>query len=332
VPLRWVSVRDPFGRFDPQALLATDVTVSAEAIVRYFVRRWRVEVTFQETRRHLGVETQRQWSNAAIACTTPVLLALFSGVTLLATRLVRDGRLSVRTAAWYVKHTPTFSDALGRRPRALVALGAFPNVAVRSRRDETAPPSCPTTQRGSVLRRVKGQSRGYVVGRTVGSLVDKGLTVTIWELLGDRNSVYRWVAARPCSDALRWGAAAAAERGGTLALACAIAAATPRAGRAAVTPLGAALREQAIAAAALVRRATRGHVDASCDDGAVATLRDVRWRADCVARLAGRGGRTASTGAAALAGAAAELAHLTLRLQSAIGTHAVAAARRLTAA
>ena len=112
VPLRWVLVRDPLGRFDPQALLATDPTLRPEAIVRYFVRRWQVEVTFQETRRHLGVETQRQWSDAAIARTTPVLLALFSVVTLLAARLVRHGRLPVRTAAWYAKPSPTFSDAL----------------------------------------------------------------------------------------------------------------------------------------------------------------------------------------------------------------------------
>lgn len=105
-------VRDPFGRFDPQALLSTDPALSAVEVVRYFVRRWQVEVTFQETRRHLGVETQRQWSDAAIARTTPVLLALFSLVTLLAARLVRNGRLPVRTAAWYAKRTPTFSDAL----------------------------------------------------------------------------------------------------------------------------------------------------------------------------------------------------------------------------
>ena len=41
-----------------------------------------------------------------------MLLGLFSLVTLLATRLVRDGKLPVRTAAWYAKPTPTFSDAL----------------------------------------------------------------------------------------------------------------------------------------------------------------------------------------------------------------------------
>jgi hypothetical protein len=112
IPLRWVLLRDSQGRFDPQALLSTDPALTAGEIVGYYVRRWQVEVTFEESRRHLGVETQRQWSDAAIARTTPVLLALFSVVTLLATRLVRDGRLPVRTAAWYAKPTPTFCDAL----------------------------------------------------------------------------------------------------------------------------------------------------------------------------------------------------------------------------
>lgn len=112
VPLRWVLVRDPLGRFDAQGLLCTDPTRTAAEVIGYYVRRWQVEVTFEETRRHLGVETQRQWSDRAIARTTPILLGLFSLVTLLATRLVRDGRLPVRTAAWYAKQTPTFSDAL----------------------------------------------------------------------------------------------------------------------------------------------------------------------------------------------------------------------------
>jgi len=112
LPIRWVLVRDPHGRFDPQALLSTELALSAPEIVGYFVRRWQVEVTFAETRRHLGVETQRQWSDRAIARTTPVLLGLFSLVTLLAHRLVRHGRLPVRAAAWYPKPTPTFSDAL----------------------------------------------------------------------------------------------------------------------------------------------------------------------------------------------------------------------------
>jgi len=112
VPLRWVLVRDPEGILEPMALLCTDQALSAQDIVSYFVRRWSVEVTFQESRAHLGVETQRQWSDLAIARTTPVLLALFSMVTLLAERLHQQEKLYVATAAWYRKSQPTFSDAL----------------------------------------------------------------------------------------------------------------------------------------------------------------------------------------------------------------------------
>jgi hypothetical protein len=112
VPIRWVLVRDPQGRFDPQALLCTDLSTTPLQILPWFVRRWQVEVTFQEVRTHLGVETQRQWSDLAIARTTPWLLALFSVTTLLAQRLTRAGQLPVRGEAWYAKTTPTFSDTL----------------------------------------------------------------------------------------------------------------------------------------------------------------------------------------------------------------------------
>jgi len=112
VPIRWVLVRDPQQRFDPQALLCTDLQQSPLTIVSWFVRRWQVEVTFQEVRRTLGVESQRQWSSQAIARTTPCLLALFSLVTLLADRLVRRGALPMPQEAWYTKPRPTFSDAL----------------------------------------------------------------------------------------------------------------------------------------------------------------------------------------------------------------------------
>ena len=81
-------------------------------IVCWFVRRWSVEVTFQEVRAHLGVETQRQWSDKAIARSTPCLLALFSIVTLLATRLRARERRRIAAAAWYAKARPTFVDAL----------------------------------------------------------------------------------------------------------------------------------------------------------------------------------------------------------------------------
>src|SRR5690349_22809931 len=112
VPIRWVLLRDPQGRFDPQALLCTKPESDLLQIVQWFVRRWRVEVTFREARDHLGIETQRQWSDRAIARATPCLLGLFSLVTLLAARLDRRARTAVCTAAWYRKPRPTFADTL----------------------------------------------------------------------------------------------------------------------------------------------------------------------------------------------------------------------------
>jgi hypothetical protein len=112
VPLRWVLIRDPQGEFLPQALLCTDTTVSPQQIVEWFVLRWQVEVTYEEARAHLGVETQRQWSERAILRTTPALLGLFALVTLLAHQLLQGRALPVRQAAWYTKTQPTFVDTL----------------------------------------------------------------------------------------------------------------------------------------------------------------------------------------------------------------------------
>src|SRR5581483_11184892 len=112
VPIRWVVLRDPQSQFSPQALLCTDQAISATQIIEWFVLRWQVEVTFHEVRTHLGVETQRQWSDLAILRTTPAFLGLFSLVTLFAQTLLDGKPLPVRQAAWYTKALPTFADTL----------------------------------------------------------------------------------------------------------------------------------------------------------------------------------------------------------------------------
>lgn len=109
VPIRWVLIRDPLQQFPTQALLSTDQATCDEHIVRWFVQRWSVEVTFEEVRAHLGVETQRQWSDKAIARTTPLLLALFSLVTLIAHQHNTQQPIPVRTRAWYRKTKPTLA-------------------------------------------------------------------------------------------------------------------------------------------------------------------------------------------------------------------------------
>jgi hypothetical protein len=112
VAIRWVLVRDPAGTFEPQALLCTDQSTEAVQILAWFVKRWPMEVTFHEVRTHLGVETQRQWSDLAILRTTPALLGLFSLVTIFAQQVLDEQPLPIRQAAWYSKALPTFSDTL----------------------------------------------------------------------------------------------------------------------------------------------------------------------------------------------------------------------------
>jgi hypothetical protein len=119
VAIRWLMIRDPQGKFDTQALLSTNLEHSSQEILTWFVRRWTMELTFEESRAHLGVETQRQWKASAIARTTPILFGIYSLVTLMADRLRKDESDWTRQAAWYKKEQPTFSDAIALVRRRL---------------------------------------------------------------------------------------------------------------------------------------------------------------------------------------------------------------------
>jgi len=125
VPVRWVLIRDPQNEFKTQALLCTDLEADPEEILSWFVMRWQLEVTFQEVRRHLGFETQRQWSDMAIRRTTPALLGLFSVITLFAHGQMRQATGALRRVAWYRKTHPTFSDALALVRKELWAYATF---------------------------------------------------------------------------------------------------------------------------------------------------------------------------------------------------------------
>jgi len=112
VPIRWVLVVDPTGQSRAEAFFSTDGSLAPEKIIAHHVMRWNVEVTFQEGRRHLGVETQRQWSEQPIARTTPVLPGVHSLVCRMAHRLMADEQIGIRSTVWYVKEQETFSDVL----------------------------------------------------------------------------------------------------------------------------------------------------------------------------------------------------------------------------
>lgn len=112
LPIRWVVVRDRQGTAVNRAFFSTAVEQPAAAIIMAFVQRWCLEVTFEEGHAHLGLETQRQWSDRAIARCTPALLGLFSLTTLVGQALYPDGAIPIQATAWYPKHQATFSDVL----------------------------------------------------------------------------------------------------------------------------------------------------------------------------------------------------------------------------
>ncbi len=128
LPLRWVLVRDPQQRWRPLALFCTDPTASAAQVLRLYLLRWNVEVTFEELRAHLGFETQRQWSTPAIARTTPCLAGLFSLVVLFAYAL-HPHQMPTRQAAWYPKAEATFADALAAVRRHLLTCTNYASSA-----------------------------------------------------------------------------------------------------------------------------------------------------------------------------------------------------------
>ncbi len=137
-PIRWVLVRDPDGKRAPQAFFSTDTSLDPTEIIALFVRRWQIEVTFAETRAHLGVETQRQWSDKAIARTTPALLGLYSLITLWACDLLTE-TAKPHTAAWYRKKTLTFAEAIGA-VRLALWVGDIYRTSPRTRDMHEIPP------------------------------------------------------------------------------------------------------------------------------------------------------------------------------------------------
>ena len=112
LPIRWVLVRDPAVRLEPRAYFSTRPEDEAATIPAEVVKRWPIEVTFEETRAHLGVETQRQWSDLAIERETPCILGMYSVVALLGDDLHKASPIAIRAAAWYPKAEATFSDVL----------------------------------------------------------------------------------------------------------------------------------------------------------------------------------------------------------------------------
>jgi hypothetical protein len=130
--IRWVLVSDP-NKNHTEAFFSTDINLEPEKIVNYFVLRWNIEVTFFETRAHLGVETQRQWSDKAIARSTPMLMSLFSLICLFAIEMLKSKSLPILSSTWYDKKgEATFADILALVRRDILASRNFNDSSFES--------------------------------------------------------------------------------------------------------------------------------------------------------------------------------------------------------
>lgn len=121
MPLRIVLVKTPGGKNEAEVFFSTDRTNSPTQIIERFVMRWNIEVTFEETRAHLGVETQRQWSDKAIARSTPLLMGLYSILTLVALKVneIRPLEAHEKTAWYDKKNELSFVDVIGTVRRSI---------------------------------------------------------------------------------------------------------------------------------------------------------------------------------------------------------------------
>ena len=97
-----MAVRDPEGKLRTEAFFCTNLETTAIQILQWFILRWNIEVTFEEARAHLGVETQRQWSDLAIARTAPALFAMFSIVVLMAIEMLKDTTMPMMKSLVYL--------------------------------------------------------------------------------------------------------------------------------------------------------------------------------------------------------------------------------------
>lgn len=131
LPLRVVLVKTPGGKNAAETFFSTDDETVPAQIINWFVLRWNIEVTFEETRAHLGVETQRQWSDKAIQRSTPLLMGLYSLLTLIAMKMNETKVLLAQdNTSWYDKNGElTFADILVSIRRAIWAKRYFSKSA-----------------------------------------------------------------------------------------------------------------------------------------------------------------------------------------------------------
>ena len=118
--LRVVAVDPLTGGRPRQAFYSTCADASAEEVITWYAMRWSVEVTFHDSKQHLGFEQPQGWSRRAVERTAPLAMLLYSLVVLW---FAREGHRSWRPldCPWYTsKAEPSFADMLATLRRLSV--------------------------------------------------------------------------------------------------------------------------------------------------------------------------------------------------------------------
>jgi hypothetical protein len=108
--IKWVMMKDPEGRRDDEIIFTTETGMLPSEIIETFVCRWSLEVTFEEVRRHLGLETLRNRTYSAVSRSVPLLLGLFSFIVVWFALTGQHAKVRPNSAPWYKKTVVTFSD------------------------------------------------------------------------------------------------------------------------------------------------------------------------------------------------------------------------------
>ena len=111
VEVLWVFVPDLTGTHRDEDFFTTDVTMTARQVIQTFTGRWSIEVTFQEVRARLGIETTRGWIRQTVLRAEPCLFGLYSVVALWSAALPERDRQHIEPT-WAGKTTVTFFDAI----------------------------------------------------------------------------------------------------------------------------------------------------------------------------------------------------------------------------
>jgi len=101
IPIRWFLVISPDKRFKPSYFTTTCFEgLNPQDLLQSYRHRWNCEVTFQDLRFSLGLETQRHWSDIAINRITTLIFGIYSIICLLVAQL-NPIQLTRYHAAWY---------------------------------------------------------------------------------------------------------------------------------------------------------------------------------------------------------------------------------------